>query len=94
VIIEALACGTPVAAFPVTGPVDILTAESGVMDDDLDVAIARALALDPADCIALGAQFSWEASASQFVSGLVIQDPRLDCHMSRRMLAKAIFARV
>ncbi|ASK87239.1 glycosyltransferase family 4 protein [Sphingorhabdus sp. SMR4y] len=94
VIIEALACGTPVAAFPVTGPVDILTAESGVMNDDLDVAIARALALDPADCIALGAQFSWEASASQFVSGLVIQDPRLDCHMSRRMLAKAIFARV
>ena len=94
VIIEALACGTPVAAFPVTGPVDILTAESGAMDDDLNVAIQRALTLDPADCIALGEQYSWDASASQFLNGLVSQDRRVDCHLSRRILAKAIFARV
>lgn len=94
VIIEALASGTPVAAFPVTGPVDILTPESGVMHDDLNLAIRNALALDPVDCIALGARYSWDASASQFVSGLVSQDQRVDCHMSRRILAKAIFARV
>ncbi|ATW04403.1 glycosyltransferase family 1 protein [Sphingorhabdus sp. YGSMI21] len=94
VIIEALACGTPVAAFPVTGPVDILPVESGAMDDDLDVAIRRALASDPADCIALGARYNWDASASQFLGGLVLQDRRPGWHMSRRILAKAIFARV
>lgn len=94
VIIEALACGTPVAAYSVTGPVDILTAESGAMDDDLNIAIARALKLDSADCIAHGKKYSWDASASQFFDGLVSQDLRPDCHMSRRILAKAIFARV
>jgi glycosyltransferase involved in cell wall biosynthesis len=94
VIIEALACGTPVAAYPVTGPVDILTPESGAMDDDLDLAIQRALSLDPAVCIAIGERYSWDASASQFLAGLVSHDRRLECHMSRRILAKAIFARV
>ncbi len=93
VIIEALACGTPVAAFPVTGPIDILTAESGAMNANLDEAIVRALTLAPADCVAHGAKYSWDASASQFFNGLVSQDLRLDCHMSRRILAKAIFAR-
>lgn len=94
VIIEALACGTPVAAFPVTGPIDILTPESGAMDADLDMAIQRALTLDPADCIALGQQYSWDASASQFFDGLVEQDLHPHCHLSRRILTKAIFARV
>jgi len=94
VIIEALASGTPVAAYPVTGPIDILTPNSGAMDDDLDLAIQRALLLDSADCVAHGAKYSWDASASQFFDGLVSQDLRLDCHMSRRILAKAIFARV
>ena len=93
VIIEALACGTPVAAFPVTGPIDILTAESGAMNANLDEAIKRALALVPADCVAHGAKYSWDASASQFFNGLVSQDRHLECHMSRRFLAKAIFAR-
>jgi len=94
VIIEALACGTPVAAYPVTGPVDILTRQSGAMDECLDRAIEHALTLDPADCIALGEQYSWEASANQFFAGLVSQDRHPGCHMSRRFLAKAIFARV
>ncbi|WP_339693809.1 glycosyltransferase family 1 protein [uncultured Parasphingorhabdus sp.] len=94
VIIEALACGTPVAAFPVTGPIDILTATSGAMDEDLDVAIQRALGLNSTDCIARGKDFSWDASASQFLNGLVSQERRQDYHLSRRILAKAIFARV
>lgn len=94
VIIEALACGTPVAAYPVTGPIDILTADCGAMDEDLNVAIQRALALDSADCVAHGGKYSWDASASQFLNGLVSQELRLDYHMSRRILAKAIFARV
>lgn len=94
VIIEALACGTPVAAYPVTGPIDILTARSGAMNPDIDIAIQRALRLDSVNCIAHGERFGWDASASQFLSGLVSQERRPDCHLSRRILAKAIFARV
>lgn len=71
VMIEALACGTPVAAYPVTGPVDILTPETGAMADDLDVAIAQALTRDRADCAAYGRSFTWEASAAQFLAALV-----------------------
>ena len=70
VMIEALACGTPVAAYPVTGPVDVLTAESGVMHHDLATAIAGALALDPRRCAELGAKFTWRASAEQFLAAL------------------------
>jgi glycosyltransferase involved in cell wall biosynthesis len=45
VIIEALSLGTPVAAYPVPGPIDILTPENGVMDKDLKTAINSALSL-------------------------------------------------
>lgn len=71
VMIEALACGTPVAAYPVTGPVDILTPETGAMSDDLDAAIAEALTRDRDACAAYGRSFTWEASAAQFLSALV-----------------------
>jgi glycosyltransferase involved in cell wall biosynthesis len=70
VMIEALACGTPVAAFPVPGPLDVLTPETGAMADDLPAAIARALTLDRATCAAAGARFTWPASARQFLEAL------------------------
>src|SRR3546814_3605882 len=50
VMIEALACGTPVAAFPVAGPRDVLTEEVGSMRDTLDDAIATALTRDRTAC--------------------------------------------
>ena len=71
VMIEALACGTPVAALPVAGPQDVLRRDVGAMDEDLDGAIERALTLDRASCAAWGQTFSWEASARQFESALV-----------------------
>ena len=71
VMIEALACGTPVAAYPVTGPIDVLTPETGGMDEDLDAAIAAALTRDRAACAAYGRTFTWEASARQFHAALV-----------------------
>ncbi len=71
--IEALACGTPVAAYPVQGPLDILTEETGVMDDNLDRAIAGALVLDRAECAAHGASFGWDASAEQFLNALALR---------------------
>jgi glycosyltransferase involved in cell wall biosynthesis len=70
VMIESLACGTPVAAFPVPGPLDVLTPATGAMDEDLDQAIARALTLSRHDCQAHGQAFSWQASAQQFLAAL------------------------
>lgn len=70
VMIEALACGTPVAAFPVMGPVDVLTATTGAMDEQLDLAVGRALTLDRADCARHGQTFSWRTSAEQFLASL------------------------
>lgn len=71
VITEALASGTPVAAYPVTGPRDVLSdMRAGALDDDLNVAVARALTLDRADARRHGERFTWEASAAQFLAGL------------------------
>ncbi|PZU56524.1 MAG: alpha-mannosyltransferase [Sphingobium sp.] len=70
VMIEALACGTPVAAYPVTGPVDVVTPATGALADTLDAAIAQALTRDRGACAAYGRGFTWEASAAQFLDGL------------------------
>ena len=71
VMIEALACGTPVAAYRVQGPVDVLTPASGAMHDDLDHAIAAALTRDPAACVRHARTFSWDVSTAQFLKALV-----------------------
>lgn len=73
VMIEALACGTPVAAYPVQGPQDILTPAAGAMDMRIEQAIAAALTLDRDDCAAYGASFTWEASAQQFIKALACE---------------------
>lgn len=70
VMIEALACGTPVAAFPVAGPLDIVTDEVGALSDKLYRAIDAARYCDRKDCAAYGAGFSWEAASVQFLQGL------------------------
>ena len=73
VMIEALACGTPVAAFPVPGPLDVLDESSGAMDGDLRAATSRALTLDREHCLRRGRSFSWERSTDQFLAALVPQ---------------------
>ena len=79
VMIEALACGTPVAAFPVPGPLDILTDKVGAMCDSLERAIDAALYCEKPDCLALAAQYSWDKATDQFESGLIAaQLPVLD----------------
>jgi glycosyltransferase involved in cell wall biosynthesis len=69
--LESLACGTPVAAFPVTGPRDVLTPRVGITDPDLRAAALRALHLDRAECRAHAERFSWRACAELFLSHLV-----------------------
>lgn len=71
VMIEALACGTPVAAFPVPGPLDIVTDTVGALSEDLTRAIDAARYCDRAACAAYGASFSWQAATRQFLAGLV-----------------------
>ncbi|OYW47176.1 MAG: alpha-mannosyltransferase [Sphingomonadales bacterium 32-68-7] len=70
VMIEALACGTPVAAYPVPGPLDVLSPGSGAMAERLEEAIARALTLDRGACLAHGRSFSWQTSTDQFLAAL------------------------
>jgi glycosyltransferase involved in cell wall biosynthesis len=70
VMIEALASGTPVAAYPVMGPVDVLTDAVGAMDERLETAVGRALTLDRAACAAYGQQYTWRRSALEFLSSL------------------------
>jgi len=68
VLLEALACGTPVAAYPVTGPLDVLTNPSvGAIDTDLRVAALRAVGANREACRAHAERFSWRASAEAFL---------------------------
>lgn len=81
VILEALASGTPVAAYPVQGPRDVLgTSPAGVMDDDLGAACRRALAIPAELCREHARRFTWDAAARQFLNHLAIPDfdPELD----------------
>lgn len=72
VLIEAIACGTPVAAFPVTGPIDVVRdGETGALDTDLRAAALRALTLERARVARHGAAFSWRAATGQFVDNLL-----------------------
>ncbi|TXR32412.1 glycosyltransferase family 1 protein [Ectopseudomonas mendocina] len=69
VMLEALACGTPVAAFPVAGPLDVLRQGlSGVMDENLRTACLAALELNRGRCAELAAAQSWRASALEFLA--------------------------
>ena len=76
VMIEALACGTPVAAYPVPGPIDVLSEGSGAMAGELEDAIATALTFSREACLLAGRAYSWEASAEQFRRGLEPMAPQ------------------
>ena len=68
VLLEALASGLPVAAFPVTGPRDVIgNAPVGALNDDLQAACLSALAISPQACLKFAAGHTWEASARAFV---------------------------
>jgi len=69
VMLEALACGTPVAAFPVAGPIDVVGGSNvAVLDDDLRKAALLALRIDRRLCRAYSEQFSWQAATRQFIA--------------------------
>ncbi|MBI3676639.1 MAG: glycosyltransferase family 1 protein [Proteobacteria bacterium] len=71
VILEALACGVPVAAFPVQGPKDVLgQAKVAALDEDLKKACERALKIPRQDCRAYALTRSWRACTEEFLANL------------------------
>lgn len=70
-MLEAMASGVPVAAYPVTGPKDVVRhGETGILDEDLRAAVLRALELDPARCVAYARRYTWQACARQLLGYL------------------------
>lgn len=68
VLLEAMACGVPVAAYPVTGPKDIIQeGVTGFLDNNLETAVYNAQKIDPAACIAFANKCSWEACTQTFL---------------------------
>ena len=82
VLLEALASGLPVAAFPVTGPRDVIGNEPvGALNDDLRIACLTAVTISPQACLAFAARHTWEASARVFVENITnvrAGDPKSD----------------
>ncbi|MDI4664162.1 glycosyltransferase family 1 protein [Xanthobacter autotrophicus] len=75
VLLEALASGLPVAAYPVTGPTDVLadaTETVGILDNDLRTACLKALELSPAAARRFALRFTWRESARQFLDNVLI----------------------
>jgi glycosyltransferase involved in cell wall biosynthesis len=66
--LEALASGLPIAAFPVTGPKDVVGHHPvGALNDDLRAACLQALTVSRAACRAFALDYSWDKSAGQFI---------------------------
>ncbi len=73
VLLEALASGVPVAAYPVSGPRDVITdPRAGVLDADLKAAALAALTLDRAAARAHALTYSWENSTRQFIENMMV----------------------
>jgi glycosyltransferase involved in cell wall biosynthesis len=78
VLLEALASGVPVAAYPVEGPLDVIDGSgAGCLDQDLGMAVRSALTIPPEICRAHALTYSWEASAQQFIGNLYRLDPAI-----------------
>ncbi|OIO50710.1 alpha-mannosyltransferase [Candidatus Kaiserbacteria bacterium CG_4_9_14_3_um_filter_50_16] len=72
VVVEALACGLPVAAHDVMGPRDIITqGKDGYLSEDLSEAAVKCLGLSPTDCRKKAEQYSWEHSVEAFFNKLI-----------------------
>jgi glycosyltransferase involved in cell wall biosynthesis len=87
--LEALACGTPVAAFPVTGPKDVIADHPvGALGENLAEACIRALGMSREACRNFAIERSWENSARQFIGNLVALQPSRSLRPARPIAAR------
>ena len=88
--LEALACGTPVAAFPVTGPLDVIADHPiGALDNDLRSACIRALGMSREACRNFALERSWENSARQFIGNLTALQPSRSLRSAPRVAGQS-----
>ena len=75
VLLEAMASGVPVAAFPVTGPIEtVVNGVNGYLDNDLRCAALKALEVSSESCRRFALQYSWESCSKQFLDNLIVHD--------------------
>lgn len=73
VLLEAMASGLPVAAYPVTGPMEtVVNGINGYLDNDLQRAALKALDISPSACREFALQQTWESCTKQFLNNLVV----------------------
>jgi len=71
VVLESLTCGTPVAAYPVPGPKDILGGTKiDTLDNDLKASALKALKISRQDCLEFAKKYSWEETAKIFFDNI------------------------
>jgi glycosyltransferase involved in cell wall biosynthesis len=88
--LEALACGTPVAAFPVTGPLDVIAHHPiGALDNDLRSACIHALGMSREACRGFALERSWENSARQFIGNLTALQPSRSLRSAPRVAGQS-----
>lgn len=71
VMIEAMKFGTPIAGYPVPGPIDIVTDDCGAISDDIEKAILKALTVDRDKCKKTSSIYTWKQTWNEFKDNLV-----------------------
>lgn len=91
VLLEAMACGVPVAAYPVTGPKDIIKeGVTGSLNEDLTVAVKSALTLNSDDCISYAQHNSW-STCTQVFANHMHDNSRNDKQKADRAITNSTF---
>jgi glycosyltransferase involved in cell wall biosynthesis len=74
--LEAMACGVPVAAYPVAGPIDVIDdGVTGALETDLSAAAVRALSIDPRQCRKRAEESGWDVCSREFEGNLTALKP-------------------